>query len=532
MSARAAIVLAATALLCGQAALAQVSAVRLKSGQLRGVVADGVVSYKGIPFAAPPVSDLRWKAPQPVLPWMEDRLADIYGPSCMQDPSFAKLFESPAPISEDCLYLNVWTAAKAPGDKLAVMVWIYGGGFTGGMTSIPGYDGTKLAQKGVVLVSIAYRLGVFGFLAHPDLSRESGKGSGNYGLLDQIAALRWVRANIAHFGGDPDRVTIFGESAGGMAVSMLAASPEAKGLFQRAISESGGNLGPPKKGAEGGAGPLTLESAEAVGKQFLDKLGAHDLRTARTLSAQALMAAQGPGLTATFHPVADGAVLPGDEYEVYEAGHFNDTPVLIGTNSDEGGLFVKGPLTPAQFESQVRAAYGECADVILAANPHSTDAEALRSAQNLMRDSTFAWSTWAWAKLQSQQGKGKAYVYYFDHPTPQTPHGSSHAAEIGFVFRTLGGPGQGPSGITGPVSPEQRATSDMMSSYWVNFAKTGDPNGAGLPAWPAFTVQSQQVMHLDAHPAAGPVPNLREITALDKYFAWRRQQNKGGGANR
>src|SRR5262249_43692508 len=226
-----------------------------------GTVTNGIASFKGIPFAAPPVGALRWKAPQPVQAWAGVKQASAYGPSCVQDKMFLTVFGAPAAMSEDCLYLNVWTPAKASSEKLPVMVWIHGGGFICGMTSIAPFDGTHLAEKGVVLVSVAYRLGVFGFLAHPELDRESGKGSGNYGLHDLIAGLQWVKANIAKFGGDPGRVTIFGESAGGMAVSMLAASPAAKGLFHRAISESGGSFAPPRLANEGGQFVPTLKVA-------------------------------------------------------------------------------------------------------------------------------------------------------------------------------------------------------------------------------------------------------------------------------
>jgi para-nitrobenzyl esterase len=331
--------LMASAILCTHTALAQVQSVTVSGGKLTGVQADGIVSFKGIPFAAPPLGDLRWRAPQPVKPWSGEKKADKFGPSCMQDASFARIFGAPDAISEDCLYLNVWTPAKAATDKLPVMVWIYGGGFAGGMTSIPAYDGTQFAKQGVVLVSVSYRLGAFGFLAHPELSRESGKASGNYGLQDMIAGLQWVKANIARFGGDPSRVTIFGESAGGIAVSMLGASPSAKGLFQRAISESGGNFAAAKTANEGGLNVPTLKVAEGVGKAFVAKLGAGDIKAARALSADAIQKVVGPGLGTGFWPVFDGDVLPGDQYVLYSQGHFNDTPVLIGTNSDEGALF-------------------------------------------------------------------------------------------------------------------------------------------------------------------------------------------------
>jgi para-nitrobenzyl esterase len=508
---------------------AEIREVSVTGGTVAGVAANGIVSFKGIPFAAPPVGPLRWKAPQPVQPWTGVRDASMYGPSCMQDPNFAKIFGAPAPITEDCLYLNVWTPAKSASDRLPVMVWIYGGGFVGGMTSVPVYDGTRLAEKGVVLVSVAYRLGVFGFLAHPDLSRESGKGSGNYGLQDQIAGLQWVKNNIAKFGGDPSRVTIFGESAGGIAVSMLAASPGAKGLFQRAISESGGSFAPPRFGSEGGQNVPPLKTAEAAGQSFLAKLGATDIKAAREIPAEKLQTAMGPGLQGGFWPVFDGDVLPGDQYELYQAKRFNDTPVLIGTNSDEGGLFARPGMTPTLFESQIREGYGKHADAILAVYPHATNDEAAKAAKDVFRESVFAWHTWAWALLQTRQGKGKAYVYYFDHRTPQSPNGAGHGSEIGYVFKNLGVGGV--LGLAGPPRPDDTAMSDLMSSYWVNFAKNGDPNGPGLPQWPVFSEGAQNAMHFDRQSSARPVPNMAQIKALDSYYAWRREEVKARRTN-
>jgi para-nitrobenzyl esterase len=516
--------LAALSIWLAAPANAQVREAEVTGGKVAGVVSNGIASFKGVPFASPPTGSLRWKAPQPVKPWTGVKQASEYGPSCMQDPNFAKIFGATAPISEDCLYLNVWTPAKTASDKLPVMVWIYGGGFVGGMTGIPGYDGTRLAEKGVVLVSVAYRLGVFGFLAHPELSKESGKGSGNYGIQDMVAGLQWVKANIAKFGGDPGRVTIFGESAGGIAVSMLAASPAAKGLFHGAISESGGNFGPPRFANEGGANVPLLKAAEASGQAFLAKLGANDMKAARELPAEKLQTALGPGLQGGFWPVFDGDVLPGDQYELYQAKRFNDTPVLIGTNSDEGALFAPPGATPAMFETLVNAGYGKYAEAILAAYPHATNEEAAKAVRDIFRDSVFAWPTWAWATLQTRQGKGKAFVYYFDHRTPQSPNGANHASEIGYVFKTLGS-GGALLGVVAP-RPEDLAMSDLLSSYWVNFAKTGDPNGAGLPQWPAFSVATQSAMHFDAKSSARGVPNMTQIKALDAYFAWRRAEAK------
>jgi para-nitrobenzyl esterase len=487
-------------------------------GTVEGVVADGVSVFKGIPFAAPPTGRNRWRAPQPVEPWSGVKTADRYAAGCMQDPQMMRFIGSDAGVSEDCLYLDIWTPAKTAGEKLPVMVWIYGGGFAAGATSSPTYAGKELAKLGVVQVNVAYRVGVFGFLAHPELSAESGQGSGNYGLLDQIAGLEWVKRNIAAFGGDPANVTIFGESAGGISVSMLAASPAAKGLFERAISESGGSFAPLRTGAPGAAGENvpTLAVAEASGKAFLDKLGVATIAEARALPAEDVQKAQGAGLGTGFWPVADGHVLLGDQYVLYAQGRFNDTPVLIGTNSDEGALFVRPGTTTAAFEQMVRAGYGQRADKILAAYPHATDDEASRSAQDLMRDSLFAWPTWAWARLQSARGRNKAFVYYFDHRTPQSPNGATHAAELGYVFRTLDARG-------GTPRPEDTATSELMSRYWTNFAKTGDPNGPGLPEWPAFDEKGQRVMVFDGDSGAQPVPNLKKLEAMDAYFAWRRE---------
>jgi para-nitrobenzyl esterase len=489
-------------------ALAQISTAKVTGGVVEGVVKDGIASFKGIPFAAPPVGDLRWKSPQPVKPWEGVRKADEFAPGPMQDTSFGARLGGPQKISEDCLYLNVWTGAQKAGEKRPVMVWIYGGGFGIGMTSTPTYDGTNFAKKGVVLVSVAYRLGPMGFLAHPELTKESGHGSGAYGIQDQIAGLRWVKENVARFGGDPSKVTIFGESAGGMSVGMLVTSPMARGLFQRAISESGGAM------ASTGE---SLKMAEEQGKAYLSKLGANDIKAARALSAEAIQKdTKGMG---SFRPVADGVTIVENPYEAFEAGKFNDTPILVGTNSNEGGLFVTQKTTSPEFEKMVRTRFGASADAILKAYPHATDAEATRSAKDIMRDSTFAWSTWAWAKMQSRKGKNKAFVYYFDHRTPASPDGANHAAEIPYVFANLGGMGGG-------NGPEDKALSELISSYWVNFAKNGDPSGPGLPVWPAFDEKDQKTMIFDTAPGARPYPNLEQIKAFDAYFARIREEGK------
>lgn len=492
-------------------ASAQMTTADVTGGRIEGVVKDSLTIYKGVPFAAPPVGELRWRDPQPVQPWQGVRKADASGPDCMQDAAVLKYLDKGQTLSEDCLYLNVWTPAKAATEKLPVMVWIHGGGFVGGTISTPFYDGTHLAQKGAVIVSLSYRLGRFGFMAHPELSKESGHGSGNYGIQDQIAALKWVQANIAKFGGDPKNVTIFGESAGAISVSILCGSPLAKGLFARAISESGGSFTPPATGAMGNP---TLAAAEANGVRFFAGLGAADLKAARALSADTIQ--NNPRGTATgrsFWPAFDGYVRTGDQYLQYQQGKYNDTPVLIGTNADEGALFVK-EATPDGFEKSVRAGYGEKADAILAAYPHATPKEALKAAKDLMRDTAFGWPTWAWANLQSRTGKGKVFVYYFEHKTPQEPDGASHSAEMTFVFNNK-------MLWTPSADPSDPLYTDQMMGYWINFAKTGDPNGPGLPAWPAFAADTAQVLRI-APTGAISYPNTPRLKALEDYYAWRR----------
>ncbi len=498
--------------------------VRTQSGLVQGKLEDGVATYKGIPFAAPPIGNLRWRAPKPPMAWTGVRNADKFAPACIQVPIVNQdLGMESVTTNEDCLYLNVWTPAKSASEKLAVMVWIYGGGFTIGGTSVSLYDGMNLAKKGVILVSVAYRLGALGFMAHPELTAEQGGHSGNYGLLDQIAGLQWVKRNIAAFGGDPSRVTIFGESAGGISVSMLSASPLAKGLFRGAISESGGNFGPERQtGNEGGENMDSLARAERNGTAFLNKLGAASIAAARKKPAEEILKNSPPGL-GTAWPIFDGYVLRGDQYTLYEAGRYNDTPVLIGTNSDEGALFVSSAKADA-YQKVIHAGYGTYSGKILAAYPGGTDAEALRSSRDMFRDATFAWPTWTWARLQSKTGKGKAYVYYFTHrPSyPNTPEfkdwGAAHAGEIAYVF--------GNFSTSMPPSTADRAVSETISSYWVNFAKAGDPNGSGLPNWPAFTNTSAQVMNLDDPSKAIDVPNLQKLEVLDGYFAWRREAEK------
>jgi para-nitrobenzyl esterase len=512
---RAIVALAAVLAIVAMPAQAAISQVRTTAGTVQGEVVEGIGEFKGIPFAEAPVGDLRWKAPQPVRPWEGVRKTVAFGPACMQGPILAQM-GSTAPTSEDCLYVDVWTPANTPADKLPVIAWIYGGGFNSGATSVPMYDGTNFAKQGIVFVSLSYRIGPFGFLATPELSAESGHGSGNYGLLDLVAALRWVQDNIARFGGDPEKVTLMGHSAGSMAVSELVASPLAKGLFRGVIAESGANFAPP--GTFAGAGVPTLAQAEANGRTWLASLGAATLAEARALPAETLNAAQGATGAPRFWPVMDGYVIPDDQYALWQQKRFADVPILVGTTSDEAAVFRdRRSLTPAEFETQVRNGYGEHAAAILAAYTHATDAQATRAAKDLASDTMFHWSMFAWARLQTQNGKAPAYAYWFHRPTAADPDGSGHGSEVPLVFANEDHrPGRA------AWTDDDRALSKELQSYWVNFAKSGDPNGPGLPHWPEFQPGKATVMQLGSETKPVSLPVEWRLKVLDAYYAWRR----------
>ena len=485
--------------------------VKVEQGVLQGTKEDGLAVYRGVPFAAPPVGDLRWRAPQPAAKWDGVRPAEKFAPQCVQGS------DGKTAMSEDCLYLNVWSPAKSTSAKVPVLVWIYGGGFAGGATSIPGYSGEVLAKKGVVLVSIAYRLGPIGFLAHPELSAESHEHvSGNYGLLDMIAALQWIKKNIAAFGGDPNKVTIFGESAGGIAVSQLCASPLAKGLIQGAISESGGSFGPPRAAGMPGENMRPLALAEKDGLAFAVNAGANSLAELRKLPPEKLLASQ-RGMA---WPNTDGWVIPSDQYLLYDARKFNDIPVLIGYNSDEGASF-SHESSPKAYIDGVRKRYGSFADSLIKAYP-AGEKSVPKTARDLARDAAFGWQTWIWARLQSQRGSSKVFIYYFDQH-PDFPAGSEHEGfgawhgrEVPYVFGHLNDlPHEQPSATDHVIS-------DAMVTYWTNFAKYGTPNGKGIAKWPAFSDAHPEYMYLAGTPHPGPVPNEEGLKALDAYFAWRR----------
>jgi para-nitrobenzyl esterase len=495
--------------------------VKTEGGLLQGTVEDGLRIYRGIPYAAPPIGDLRWKAPQPAARWDGVKPADQFGRACIQTNAAIK--DLPAP-SEDCLYLNVWTPAKSENEKLAVMVWIHGGGFTAGTPAEKTYHGEGVAKKGVVVVSIGYRLGVMGFLAHPGLSAENPqKVSGNYGLLDMIAGLKWVQKNIAKFGGDPGRVTIFGESAGSAAVSILCASPLAKGLLHRAIAESGASFAPVRANAGLGDGMNPLSAAEKSGADWAKAQGASNIAELRKLPAEKLQDAsqRQQGITA---PNVDGFIIADDQYKLYQEGKYNDVPVIVGYNSDEGANFGAAASKEAYVES-TRQRFGPLADKILAAYPGGSTPAEKRSQRSLMRDSSFGSHGWSWVRLQTKTGKTKAYFYYFDvHPdyaadSSKAGFGAAHAAELPYTFHQLGPNPNHPT----PVTAEDEKMSDMMRSYWTNFAKTGDPNGAGFPKWTPYDVKSPQQMRISfGSTKMSPVENEIGLKALDEYFAWRR----------
>ncbi|MBN2708112.1 MAG: carboxylesterase family protein [Calditrichaceae bacterium] len=490
----------------------QPALVKVEGGMVQGTVDSGLTVFKGIPFAAPPVGNLRWRAPQPVSDWNTILQADEFAPGPVQ------AWDSPSGKSEDCLYLNVWTPAESANDSIPVLVWIYGGGFNGGATSVPGYNGEHLAKKGVVLVSIAYRVGRLGFLAHPELSAENEHHvSGNYGLLDMIAGLKWIQKNIAEFGGDPNKVTIFGESAGGIAVSMLCASPLAKGLFHGAISQSGGSFGPPRPTTYPGENMKRLAVAEQDGLDYAKKVGASSLEELKKLPADSL--AKGGFGSGMAWPIIDGYIIPDDQYKLYQEGKFNDTPILVGYNSDEGASFTR-TRDPKEYIKDVKERYGRFANDLLKAYPVG-EKTITKTARDLARDAAFGWQTWIWARLQSTLGQARVYYYYFDqHPdypedSPQAGYGSPHGQDVGYVFKTL-------DTANPQTTQNDLEISEAMATYWTNFAKYGDPNGDGMPEWQAFSDENSKVMYFSKIPHIGPVPSAESLKVLDNYFTWRR----------
>jgi para-nitrobenzyl esterase len=510
-------------LLAAPAASPADAPVKTTGGLVQGTTTtDGSIRvYKGIPFAAAPVGELRWQAPKPALPWPGVRDAKEFGARCVQGQIFSDIVFTNK--SEDCLNLNVWTPARGPDERLPVMVWIHGGGFQAGSGAENRHDGEAFARKGVVIVTINYRLGVFGFFAHPELTRESGRNaSGNYGLLDQVAALEWVRDNAAAFGGDAKNVTIFGESAGSFAVSALMASPLAQGLFHKAIGESGAYF---PLGA--GALPLRpLAEAEAQGTKFQQALGAASLADLRAKPAeevlQAAMKAQ-----PWFAPDLDGHFLTAAVQPTFAAGKQAQVPLLAGWNADEtraGVVLAKEKPNATTFPADVRKRFGAHADAVLKVYPAANDAEALESAASLASDGFIGFSTWRWIEAHRATATAPVYRYSFDRKIPVEPGnavngtpatskdvGARHAGEIEYVFGTLA--------LSLPKVPWEegdRSLSDAMTSYWSNFAKTGDPNGKGLPRWPVYG-KGDPVLHLDLTIKDAPDALRARYEALDAF---------------
>jgi para-nitrobenzyl esterase len=495
--------------------------VHITGGVVEGTTgAKGVRAYLGIPYGAPPIGDLRWKAPQPVAAWTGVQKADHFGARCMQNNVFGDMVFKDAGMSEDCLHLNVWTPARSPNDKLAVMVWIYGGGFQAGATSEPRQNGEVLAGKGVVVVSMDYRLGIFGFYSHPELSKESGhNSSGNYGLLDQLEALRWVHQNIAAFGGDPTKVTIFGESAGSFSVSAQMASPLAKGLFARAIGESGAFFGST-------LAAMPVSKTEEAGTKFAAEQKATSIAEMRAIPADKLLAAAKSGGDFRFGPNIDGYFMPASAGEIYASGKQSHVPLLAGWNAQEMSYqAIMAKTTALKFREQVHKTFPADEATVLKLYAADSDQEGMASAIDLASDQFIVFGTWKWIEMQRKTSGQPVYEYIFGRVRPADPEnkfqglssnlfGAVHASEIEYVFGAL----DSLKGFT--WQPEDYKLSDLMQTYWSNFAKTGDPNAAGLPKWPRNdSHDGYAVMHLDVDAHSAPEAHRGRYEFLDSYYA-------------
>ncbi len=503
--------LAAIALVFVRPAAAQIGIVSVTGGRVEGVTADGVTSFKGIPFAAPPVGTLRWRAPQPVQPWAGIKQADHFAASCWQTLAPAGFgpwtheYSVQGPVSEDCLYLNVWTPARRRA-HLPVLFWIYGGGFIGGSGSVPIYNGSALASQGIVVVTVNYRLGVFGFMAHPALTREAhGAPPGNFGLQDLIAALRWLHRNASAFGGDPGKITIAGQSAGAIAVHDLIASPLASGLFARAIAESGlPSLAPAP----------SLARAERAGEAFARSHGATSLAQLRALAPERLAA--GPATAALqFSPIVDGVLLPESPEIARIAGPLNDTPILVGMNADENSYSPTfGAASATALATLLRQTYGALAPVFEKLYPTNTADERAAAALEIPRDDGLA-SLYEWSRRRLSESHQPLYGYLYDHiePGPQSArYRAFHSSEVPYVFGTL------------DAAPERaftdrdRTISRELSSYWVSFIKTGDPNVAGLPHWPRMRLPVPQLMQLGDTMRPRPILPAKKLRAVKQFL--------------
>lgn len=490
-----AIAIASFAIVAPASARTDALKVKTAQGKVQGKLINDakVKAFLGIPYAAPPVGELRWKAPQPAARWKGVRDATKFGAHCAQNHVFADMIFQDAGPSEDCLYLNVYAPAGANADsKLPVMFWIHGGGYSGGSGDEPRHNGDFLPLKGVVLVTINYRLGVFGFLVTTELANEGGGSAGNYGLMDMIAALQWVKGNIGQFGGDSGNVMIFGESAGSIAVSTLMASPIALGLFAKAAGESGGEFGDrPEK---------TVVDEEGPGDAWAASAGAKSLKDLRDMSTTDVLSAAAKRGAPQFWPVVDGKVITEQVPETYAAGKQAHVPLLAGWNRDEFFYPAMG-MTAEKWKAEAARLFGDHADKFLALYPGADDEQAARSAIDYHSDTFIAFGTWKWIEAQVKTGDAPVYRYHLELPAPPSKfHPGSfafHSDDIEYVFGTLD---------TRPGAvwrPEDRKLSEEMMDYWTNFAKTGDPNGAGVPEWPRFD-QTGELIHLDSTISVGP----------------------------
>jgi len=500
--------------------------VTISNGMLRGTFnqATGIRSFKGIPYALPPVGDLRWKEPQPPANWTGVLNADHFSHMPMQKHIFSDMIFRADTMSEDCLYLNVWTPAKSGKEKLPVLVYFYGGGFSAGDGSEARYDGESMAQKGIVAVTINYRLGIFGFFAHPELTQESPHhASGNYGLMDQTAALRWVQANIAAFGGDPKRLTIAGESAGSIAVCAQMVSPLSKDLIAGAIGESGGMIKPTLPA-------IPLADCEKIGRAFADKVGAKSLADLRAIPAAQLLDDASKPDAYKLSPTVDGYFLPKPVVDIFEAGEQAHVPLLVGWNSAEipYQAFTGGDMpTPLNYVKKLKQQFGNDADDVAMLYPGPTQADVIKSATALASDRFIVYSTWKWADLQSKTGEKPVYRYLFSCPRPPEvgkPNppagklpppmvGASHASEIEFALGNLA------YDKVYAWTPDDYKVSATMENYFANFIKTGNPNGKGLPKWKPNTNGSDvYYMNIDVNTHLEPESDRARYVFLDKLY--------------
>ena len=470
--------------------------VTTEQGKVRGKTINNgrVKAFLGIPYAAPPVGDLRWKPPQPPVKWKGDRDATQFGARCAQGHVYDDMTFLDAGESEDCLFLNVYTPADAkPKGKLAVMLWIHGGGYIAGASSEPRHGGDFLPLKDVVLVTINYRLGAFGFLATSDLAKEADGAAGNYGLLDMLSALLWVNANIANFGGNPENVTIFGESAGSFAVSTMMAAFHARGLFHKAIGQSGSAF----------PGALSLarqQSAQDRGDAWLSSLGVASIQDLRAWSTDKILEAAKNRRVSGIPPYVDMKLLIEPVESTFANGGQSHVPLLAGWNRDENPALSVG-MTTKKWKAYAEEHFTTRAAEFLKLYPGDTDEQAVRSAIDYGSDSFIAFSTWSWIEAHRASGESPVYRYHFELPAlPSTHHQGTfafHSDDIEYVFGTLDTrPGQ-------TIRPEDRRLSELMMSYWTNFAKTGDPNGKGLPVWPKYG-KDDSLIHLDTNVTSGP----------------------------